>query len=82
MTGDEKLVDGQGAVLGASLAVTDPKSQSRALSLVGSVDWIQVREEPFSCFTGKLGLLTLCDYGLGHVVWAWRFPSHADLEVG
>eukprot|EP00903_Cladosiphon_okamuranus_P018913 g17395.t1 len=40
--GDGKLVDGQGAVLGASLAVTDPKSQSIALSLVGSVDWIQV----------------------------------------
>lgn len=43
MKGDGKLVDGQGAVLGASMAVTDPKSQSRALSLVGSVDWIQVR---------------------------------------
>lgn len=47
MKGDGKIVDGQGgAVLGASLAVTDPKSQNRALSLVGSVDWIQVQEPP------------------------------------
>ena len=60
--GDGKLVDGQGAVLGASMAVTDPKSQSRALSLVGSVDWIQVqagrqagRQEkpPFFVSTGR-----------------------------
>lgn len=43
MKDDGKLVDGNGGVVGASLAVTDPKSQSRALSLVGSVDWIQVR---------------------------------------
>lgn len=45
--GDGKLVDGRGGaggggVLGASLTITDPKTQSRALSLVGSVDWIQV----------------------------------------
>ncbi|CAN0437100.1 unnamed protein product, partial [Ectocarpus sp. 12 AP-2014] len=39
---DGKLVDEKGTVVGASLEVTDPKSQSRALSLVGSVDWIQV----------------------------------------
>ncbi|CAN0089458.1 unnamed protein product [Pylaiella littoralis] len=39
---DGKLLDGSGNVIGASLPVTDPKSQSRALSLVGSVDWIQV----------------------------------------
>ena len=40
---DGKLVDGEGTLAGASVAVTDPKSQSRALSLVGSVDWIQAR---------------------------------------
>ncbi|CAM9599909.1 unnamed protein product [Ectocarpus sp. 4 AP-2014] len=40
---DGKLVDEEGTVVGASLEVTDPKSQSTALSLVGSsVDWIQV----------------------------------------
>ncbi|CBJ32971.1 Similar to 3-Dehydroquinate Synthase [Ectocarpus siliculosus] len=39
---DGKLMDEKGTVVGASLEVTDPKSQSRALSLVGSVDWIQV----------------------------------------
>lgn len=44
MKGDGKIVDGQGGVVGASLEVTDPKSQSRALSLVGSVDWIQVQD--------------------------------------
>ncbi|CAN0294344.1 unnamed protein product, partial [Ectocarpus sp. 13 AM-2016] len=37
---DGKLVGEKGTVVGASLEVTDPKSQSRALSLVGSVDWI------------------------------------------
>lgn len=40
---DGKLMDEKGTVVGASLEVTDPKSQSRALSLVGSVDWIQAR---------------------------------------
>lgn len=38
---DGKLMDGDGTLAGASVAITDPKSQSRALSLVGSVDWIQ-----------------------------------------
>ncbi|CAN0196099.1 unnamed protein product, partial [Ectocarpus sp. 8 AP-2014] len=42
MKDDGKLMDEKGTVVGASLEVTDPKSQSRALSLVGSVDWIQV----------------------------------------
>ncbi|CAB1104472.1 unnamed protein product [Ectocarpus sp. CCAP 1310/34] len=46
---DGKLVDEKGTVVGASLEVTDPKSQSRALSLVGSVDWIQARA-PISNF--------------------------------
>lgn len=45
MKDDGKLLDGSGNVIGASLPVTDPKSQSRALSLVGSVDWIQVGRE-------------------------------------
>lgn len=40
---DGKLMDGDGTLAGASVAITDPKSQSRALSLVGSVDWIQAR---------------------------------------
>lgn len=40
---DGKLVDGEGTLAGASVVITDPKSQSRALSLVGSVDWIQAR---------------------------------------
>lgn len=61
--GDGKLVDGQGTVLGASLAVTDPKSQSRALSLVGSVDWIQVQAGGTLFFVPlgrRLDLLALC----------------------
>lgn len=43
VTDQEKLIDGSGKLLGASLAIDNPKSQSRALSLVGSVDWIQAR---------------------------------------
>lgn len=43
VTDQEKLIDGAGKLLGASLSIDDPKSQSRALSLVGSVDWIQAR---------------------------------------
>lgn len=42
VTEEGKLIDGAGRLLGASLAVDNPKSQNRALSLVGSVDWIQV----------------------------------------
>lgn len=44
-----KLVDGEGTLVGASISITDPKSQSRALSLVGSVDWIQVRVRLLLC---------------------------------
>lgn len=42
---DGKLLDGDGKLVGASVAVVNPKGQSRALSLVGSVDWIQARNE-------------------------------------
>lgn len=41
MKEDGKLVDGDGKLMGASVAITNPKSQGRALSLIGSVDWIQ-----------------------------------------
>lgn len=48
---DGKLVDGEGTLAGASVAITDPKSQSRALSLVGSVDWIQARSGALPFFS-------------------------------
>lgn len=43
MDEDGKLVNDKGDAIGASLAVTGARSQGKALALVGSVDWIQVR---------------------------------------
>ncbi|CAM9608410.1 unnamed protein product [Choristocarpus tenellus] len=39
---DGRMLDESGDVVGASMVISDPKGQGRALSLVGSVDWIQV----------------------------------------
>lgn len=41
-----KLLDEGGNLAGASVAIESPKSQSVALSLVGSVDWIQASTPP------------------------------------
>lgn len=43
MKKDGKLVDIHGYLVGASVEIVNPKSQGKALSLVGSVDWIQAR---------------------------------------
>ena len=40
---DEKLLDQSGRVVGASLTLDSVADQNRALSLVGSVEWIALR---------------------------------------